>query len=809
MKLIVLMMALAVATCFAVADNVLVLDENGQGATGRFRVLDHEGDALGLMVSAEEKFIAAASVARVEVDSSWIRVTIDCPVPEGMEVVKGARNAWDGDGVELFIRPSMGKNIYYQYSANAAGVFDARRNWAPDVKDNNWRTAATATVSDHTNGFSVVFSVPFGEVFKEALKPGDVFGINFTRCGKTCSGMSTWAAVGSKFSNIDAFGMVVFGGGKAYFSRRIDAVRAKADAINASSTARKAIDQKIAEAAAAVEERGHDASDFCRLEKSFADIEKSLISAKLSGKAVVMFRPNNPWGNRFAPTVEVSPLESLRIRSARNTRALAVFVAANLTDEPFVGEFKVAAAPDEDVKGAKRRGALARHLSFSQGFALADRVGRAIYDPTLPLPLNSLLRLAPNESVPIYVELDTHGLEAGTYHAELLLKKAMPGFSDEKVPLEITVLDADLDEVAVDRAGYNYVGRTFEKGKGAKSVAKMLVDRGYNVVFVAPGYIFAKEGKDGVFRISDFGVIDRQLDAMLAGGLSCERMKLWIYLGLEAGNSWNAALNRRGQRCNPGDGKWEKGVQAQVRDIAAHVKAKYGIGKDRIYWYPVDEPSGDIDDPTFKSSISRAYHAAKVIKEEDVANLTMTDPLPVFLESKAINKALPRLAEVYDVIELYRPKVTEEKKRLVAAQNLKEVWTYSIISKGTPPAVYRRDYWQNMRDGYREIATFWHMTAAAGSPFDSNDFTKPGRYDDYASLYVNFANDAALLSRRQLAADMGFEEARLVIWLRNRFKGDAARLAKVDAIVKEAADAGTMSAMSTAHNNLLDLVDCR
>ena len=427
MKLIVSMMAVAAATFFAVADDVLVLDESGRGETGRFRVLDHEGDALGLMVSAEEKFLAAASVARVSVDSSWIRVTIDCPVPEGMKVAKGVRNAWDGDGVELFIRPSIGKNVYYQYSANAAGVFDARRNWAPDVKDNNWRTAATATVSDNTNGFCVAFSVPFSEVFKETLKPGDVFGINFTRCGKTCSGMSTWAAVGSNFSNIDAFGMVVFGGGKAYFARRIDAVRAKSGAINASSAARNAIDRKIAEAAAAVEESGHDPSAFSRLEKTLADVEKSLISAKLSGKGVVMFRPNSPWGNRLAPTVEVSPLESLQIRSARNARALAVFAAANLTDEPFVGEFKVAAVPSEDAKDAKRRRALARHLSFSQGFAIADRVGRAIYDPTLPLPLNSLLRLAPNESVPIYVELDTHGLEAGTYRAELLLRKAMPG----------------------------------------------------------------------------------------------------------------------------------------------------------------------------------------------------------------------------------------------------------------------------------------------------------------------------------------------------------------------------------------------
>ena len=198
-----------------------------------------------------------------------------------------------------------------------------------------------------------------------------------------------------------------------------------------------------------------------------------------------------------------------------------------------------------------------------------------------------------------------------------------------------------------------------------------------------------------------------------------------------------------------------------------------------------------------------------MIKEEDPANLTMTDPLPKFLESKAINAAMPKLAEVYDVIELYRSSVTDEKKRLVAAQNLKEVWTYSIITKETSPTTYRRDYWENMRDGYREIATFWHMTQAAGSPFDSNDFTTPGRYDDYASLYVDFANDAALLSRRQLAADMGFEETRLVIWLRKRFKGDSAMLSKVDAIVKTAAEKGTMSAMDSARDSLLALVPSR
>ena len=99
MKSIVFLMAVASATCLAVADDVLVLDENGRGATGRFRVLDHEGEALGLMVSAEDKFVAAASTAKVEIDGKRIVVTIASPVPDGMAAEKCDSSAWAGDGV--------------------------------------------------------------------------------------------------------------------------------------------------------------------------------------------------------------------------------------------------------------------------------------------------------------------------------------------------------------------------------------------------------------------------------------------------------------------------------------------------------------------------------------------------------------------------------------------------------------------------------------------------------------------------------------------------------------------------------------
>ena len=806
MRYLVMIVAAAFAAVgVSAAEDVLMLDGCGKGSTGRFRVLDHEGDALGLMVSAEDKFVAAASTAEVAIDGKHITVTIDNPVPEGMVAEKRDSSAWAGDGVELFIRPSLESTVYYQYSANAAGNFAARRNLSPDVPDGKWKTRATAEAKDIANGFSVTFKIPFSEVFARELRPGDEFGINFTRCGKTCSGLSTWAAVGGKFSNIDAFGTAIFGGTKAYFERRIADVQKRVESVRGGDArSSEKMTRALADAKRAVEEQGSDPEKFSSLKALLSHLDKTIISASLAGKSMLLFLPNNPWGNKMAPDEKSRPIETIRIRAARNSRAVAVFAAANLTEKPFVGQFKITGEPHT---GSGKPSTTNYQLPtanclISQGFAIADRVGRPLYDPVMPLPMNGLLRLAPGETVPIYLELDTHGLAAGSYKGTLSLKKAMPGFSDEASKLEVEVVDVDLDEVAVDRAGYDYVGSTHAKGRNVEKTIKFLVDRGYNVVYVNPGcYSEPREGLDGKFRVKDFSRLDRHLDAVLAAGLPRERMKLWVYMALDI--SWWCPMDAPGRRCVPGDGKWEKGVQAQVRDFAAHVKERYGIGKDRIYWYTVDEPSGDIDAPPSKSKISRTYYAAKTIKEEDPANLTMTDPLPTFLESKAIDKALPRLAEVYDVIELYRPAVTDEKKRLVAAQKLKEVWTYSIQSKETGPGAYRRDYWQNMRDGYREIATFWHMTQAAGSPFDSNDFTTPGRYDDYASLYVDFDNDAALLSRRQLAADMGYEDVRLVMWLRNRFRGDPAMLAKIDAIVKEAADKGTMSAMDIARNQLL------
>ena len=53
---------------------------------------------------------------------------------------------------------------------------------------------------------------------------------------------------------------------------------------------------------------------------------------------------------------------------------------------------------------------------------------------------------------------------------------------------------------------------------------------------------------------------------------------------------------------------------------------------------------------------------------------------------------------------------------------------------------------------------------------------------------------------------MAFEDARIVLYARRKFAGDAEMLARIEAIVKESADVGTMVAMDMARERLLGLM---
>ena len=789
--------------------DVLILDAAGKGRTGRFRVLDHDEGVLGEKMAADDKFIRAASTASVEIENETMKVTVDCPVPAGLSARKSTANVWTGDRVEVSVRPSAESPVAYWFYVNAAGRSVAEKFNAPGAKDAGWKSKAAISTVDTPDGFKATFEIPLSEMFAKPLGPGDTFGINFNRIGATCSGESHWSMSGGRFNANTAYGTLVYGGSAAYFARRMGAVEARCAQTLTTDAARAAAERAIAPLKAAIAQHGADQKAFGALEAMFSKLERSLLHVSLGGAPILLFQPKDVWGSAIEPDETARPLETVRLRAARNGRVTYAFAIANLTEKQFLGQIKMF----DKFRGFARRfpvkDGISERFSFSKGFYVLDRGGRKLYDPIEDLPMGTVMHLAPGETAPLYLELDTTGLKAGRYHTMLMLRPSMPGFRVCRIGFVVDVADADLSLANADKAGCDDTGVSFRpERKPCPGIIAKIVERGYNFLYITPeeANLYPRLGEDGVWRIGDYGPFDQHIEAFLAAGLQKERMKLRIYISLEGSphSKWaRSPTDSKGKPFQYRSEKWCEGIRFMVQDVSARLKERYGVGKDRIYWLVVDEPSGDIDDPC--SKIGRAYWGAKEIKAQDAANLTFTDPLPNFLASKDAGRALTKLVEVYDVIQGYRPFMTKEIIKTLQSLDLKEVWTYHISCKTTSATVYRRGIWQNLRDGFRECVSFWHLTEATSDPFDMTDPASPGRYEDYASLYVDWSLGTALLSRRQLAADIAAEDAKIVLFLRRKFKDDPAMLAKVEALVKQAADIGTMSAMDAARDDLLAL----
>ena len=187
----------------------------------------------------------------------------------------------------------------------------------------------------------------------------------------------------------------------------------------------------------------------------------------------------------------------------------------------------------------------------------------------------------------------------------------------------------------------------------------------------------------------------------------------------------------------------------------------------------------------------------RLIKAENPANLTMWNPLPDFLATDEFAKAAPEFAKMFDLVVPYRPKLTHRAIAILRASGTRHVGTYHITTYESPAAAYRRGVWQNLRDGFDPVDSYWHIDESGY--FAGLDYS-------YGSCIVDWDYDLIALSRRQLGADMAYQEGRLVVYLRRKFAGDAAKLAQIDEIVKTAADAGTMPAMNAALEKLLELL---
>ena len=718
-------------------DDVLIPDAAGRVTTGPFEVLDKEEELQGNWVRAENKFVKAAARASMTLDEKTLRVTFDCPIPPGMELKKSTHGVWSGDEVEFFVRPDLTRNVHYQYCVNAAGLSAALRHGG----GGGFRSKAKMSVRESGNAYIAEFEIPREEVFADMPRAGSTFSVNFARTGGTAGGISTWAKVGTNLNSPSRFGKVLWGGTKPYFDARLEKAAAVVRSLK-TPAARAAGQKAFAPLGAAVRSYGADVGSFASLERLFAAFNLAVSAISLGGRPLVVYTPRTPWGDDIEPGLDTVALTEVRLVGARNSKTWHP-VAVDLGS------------------------------------------GVLTYDPLAQLPMNSLLRLPARHTTVLWLRFDSRGFEPGRHFASLVVKRATEGFGILRFPMVVDIRDADLDTVPCSRAGYTTMAnRSIRKPCTARLAARHRLSAFQEEIM--PGTIcltpwkgaWPKYDDEGCLGGMDFADFDAIVDARLATGARLDDLRIWYFCALNRTDHVPLRANGTGTRF--GTPEHAKGLAFAIASIQKHMKGKYGLGKDRLIVYTVDEPSitDDPDDPACKTPMAMAYRLGKILKAADPETVNFTNLTPGFIDKA---KTLP----------------------------FKELWTYSIWNTQVPAAAYCGDPWKNLRDGFNGLSTYWHIDEHAGrdgfDPTDKNSAASRN-YMDYGSVYVDYDNGYALTSRRQAAHDLAHEDVRLVRYLRRVFADDPAKLSCITNVVREAADTCTMQGFEKARKELFDML---
>ncbi|MBE6393610.1 MAG: hypothetical protein E7044_06095 [Lentisphaerae bacterium] len=798
------------------AGSSLLVAEGKKSVTGKFLVLDKPTQFLGSFVRPDQKFFDAAAHAELELNKNDLIVRIVSPIPAGMKPDTRKNRTWSGDVVEFFFRPDPDNQEYFQYAANASGWSTAL---AVNYRDRNKAFKSTSKISvDVKPGcWTATFVIPRSEIRLTGDINGKTVTANFTRCGNTAGGQSTWSPVGNNWHAITKFRNIVFGSYQQALLQKLEKSKKEFAAIQGKKELRKAIASELEKLENEIKTNGNKSEFFEGLSQSIARMSLRYTQLRFSGTPNLLWQVPLPWGNDVQVSPLSKPLEKISLVLPQNSFVYTSFVFSNLTQKPFLGQIKIFPVKrlqkkqvynDFNSKFYEVRNGIVCYpesklypnVQFFEALPLVS--GDTIHDPLLPLQMGTLLRAGANESKQIWLKFSTKGMKPGKQEFVIVLKPSYPGFKNIEVALNIDVRKIDLGTVKVDATNYTNIYRNGTH----QNLVKALVDKENNIIYPGGALgqasmdIYPKIDKQGnVLKYSDYALIDKFIDRTVKAGMPLERIKLVCWLELQS-----YGLNYRGKRQVPFNSPaWNKGFKAFLEHFTAHLKKKYNITRDRIIFYTVDEPDGDINKKGTR--MYYAHLAGKIIKSAGKDFVTMVNPHPNYLRGKDFT-AVKKLAEFYDIFEFYRPGLGPE--QLKAAKSLKkETWTYSIHGKNTSPEVYRRNYWTNFRDGFTAVSAYWHHeNHAGGDGFNSDDGVR--NRVDYGNTYLDMEMGTYLSSKREEANMLGKEDYKLAQFCRRMLaKSPSPALKKqLDQIVSNAA-AGDMKAMEEARLKLLDLAE--
>ena len=471
-----------------------------------------------------------------------------------------------------------------------------------------------------------------------------------------------------------------------------------------------------------------------------------------TGKTMVFWRGSHYQS--YKPTISPDPDKLLNgVHSEeipRGSRAIAPFMASNLGDKEFVGTFEVT-------------GELAKLIRFREVGFIELKGGILVPDPIWDIPEKRVLRVRPHETVLVWFDVDSRDLKTGKYKSAVTLHPARSGFNYEKFDFELEVSDiaiADKDPIA------------WVFGMRDNVMRDHFRDYGFLGFGVLPNVAFPKDE-------SGFAQLDADVkEAEALGVPRKEQFRMfWTDFGKES--HWTR-YNKGGKWHYFGSDYWKAEFSRRLLLLRDHMKK---LGFDYSQWalFTIDEPYGDPEKEGTPAWY--AIEGAKLVKSVDPKIRIWTDPTNLGHSSfRSLDDGFQHhYLKWYDIIcPNYGRIITFPKLCQQYRESGKEIWTYSVRTKGGTPDSYRAEFWADAREGFLGPATFYDLYRNSGDGYDSYDGGKGS--NDYSSIYRDPRTQGFSVSRRMEAWYEGLVDMRLVHLAKRLAKTDAEK-AKVKEVV--------------------------
>ncbi len=789
----------------AYAGSNLVIGRQFDHWSTPFEVLDQPKGAYGEYRRADAAFHHAAARTALRFAGDMLEIKFRCPVPPGMKLnTDAASPCQKGEYVEAFLSPSPDSFPYFYYAVNVNGKKTAKKFTAIGLNTPDWRSRFEAEVKLIPEGYEVVMKIPYRELEISNPRAGQLFRGNFTRCGDTTGGLSTWAPVGRNFHSPSCFGQLISGSLQAWLQQRLLVAGNRLAAINSTNgELRKTIERRIARLRDTVATLNNDPDSFPEIEKALVQLDFEFAKLKY-GRNLLVWQ-TAPWENDFTFSSDTAPLEKIHITVPANGQTYFGFALTNLSDTPYLGRIKWFSKYSPYSFNGAGNPPYDNRLELFEMLELCNFNHMPVFDPLIPLPLGSVVRVPAQSTTPLLMHINAVNWKPGKYSGQLAVKTSRPEFETTLIPLEITVSPVDVSGCEPDVVYYSYTFHRWNNDKN-RALLKLYADHGANAILFqlsdsAPfNHVYPQLDEAGN---ADLGSIDMEqfdsvIDRAIAAGFPRQRLKLIFDLG---GPGQALRRNHKQPPFAMDSEVFEKAMGDTLHFWYKHWQEKYGITPDRIFLMPKDEAEGDVDDPA--SSIAQSLAFARMLKKIDPAFRTWTNSIMLYNTSKEqLLKNLRAQVQYFDVLCPLRWNIPRETFDIWKG---KELWSYLVLSNNTAPAVYRRMFWQNFRDGMTPIATFWHMEEQAGG--DGFEFFigwPNGIRSNYGAVYSDITNGTVLSSRRLEAHSLGVQDYKLMEFCRRKLAEhpDPEICRQFNAIIKEAASANKMSEIDAGRKGL-------